>query len=75
MRPGVGNGRRVLLTAEKGRIFMRLNHVHTICASDKACIEAVSEARNIQSSCSGFGFQVILLGPHLPDNPVSRFLD
>ena len=36
MRPGVGNGRRILLTTEKGCMFMRLNHVRTSCVSDKS---------------------------------------
>ena len=35
MWPGVGNGCRILLTVQKGCMFMRLNHVHTSCASSK----------------------------------------
>ena len=68
---GVGNRHRILFSTEEGCIFMRLNK---LCKQHRLVLRLFPNW-NRQSSCSVWGLQVILLGPHPPDNPVSRFLD
>ena len=58
---------------------MRLNRIYVSCASDTRLVMRLVMrqflTRNCRSSCSGCGLQVTLLGPHPPDNPLSRFLN
>ena len=65
--PGVGNGHLLLLTAEEGCMFMRLNYVYTSCASDTGLYLGSFSLRNCRFSCNGCGLQAFLFGPHPPD--------
>ena len=72
MRPGVGNGHQLLLTAEKGCMFMRLNCVYTSCANDTGLYLGSFSLRNCRFSCNGCGLQTFLLGH---THQISRLLD